>query len=483
MKFYDNRPQKGYHPNDVLEKATLTLDTVFDVPPTIKKIGYEAFSYEDHLKGINIPESVTEIAQFAFNHSGLKSVFIPATVTKLDAHAFVGCEQLSSARFAPASPLDKISFGLFGECPLLSSVNIPSAVTAIEGCAFEKCESLACVTFEKNSALTRIGRKAFYGATALKEIALPETATQIEERVFEDSALYSDPSHWENGVLYVGKALIKAKGTLDGSYTVKDGTVCIAAEAFKDCKSLTAITLPDSVRSICDCAFAGCDALRTFSIGKDSRLEAIGEKAFSSCSLLEELLLPAGLKQIGKKAFYFCSMLRKPELPCDVTVGQDAFLRACLPAAMFDESFNAPFEELPAEAKMCYHAVLGKPEGSVSVPNYGTFLLSPATKEEWSSLLAACNKWIAAHTSAEDFDPPDECGFASASYDSTTERHNLYPRNCLVKDGCVIGFYEPEVGEYYIIDKITLHHYSKFVGDYTTEIKEYAIYPRQVDKK
>jgi len=482
MKFYDNRPQKGYHPDDVLEKAELPFDTVFDVPTTIKKIGYEAFSYESHLKGINIPESVTEIAQFAFSHSGLKDVFIPATVTKLDAHAFVGCEHLSSVRFAPASPLDKISFGLFGECTALSSVNIPSAVTAIEGCAFEKCEGLARVTFEKDSALTRIGRKAFYG-TALKEIALPDTVTQIEEKAFEDSALYGDPSHWENGVLYVGKALIKAKGTLGGSYTVKDGTVCIAAEAFKDCKGLTAITLPDSVKSICDCAFAGCDALRTFSIGKDSRLEAIGDKAFSSCSLLEELRLPAGLKQIGKKAFYFCSMLRKPELSRDVTVGRDAFLRACLPAAMFDESFNAPFEELPAEAKMCYHAVPGKPEDGISVPNYGAFLLSPATKEEWTSLLAACNKWIAAHTSAEDFDPPDECGFASASYDSTTDRHNLYPRNCLVKDGCVIGFYEPEVNQYYIIDKITLHRYSEFVGDYTTEIKEYAIYPRQVDKK
>ncbi len=435
------------------------------------------------MKGINISESVTEIAQFAFSHSGLKSVSIPATVVKLDAHAFSHCEHLSSVTLAPDSPLEVVPFGLFSECSALSSVNIPSAVAAIEGCVFENCESLAHVTFEKDSKLTKIGRKAFYGTAALRDITLPDTVTQIEEKAFEDSGYYDDPSHWENGVLYIGKALIKADEALSGSYTVKDGTVCIAAEAFKDCKSLSAITLPDSVRSICDSAFAGCDALRSFSIGEDSRLEVIGKKAFSACSLLEQIHLPAGLKQIDAKAFYFCSMLSRPDLPDGVSLAKDAFLRACISAALFDESFNAPFADLPAEAKMCYHAVNDPCEGSISVPNYGTFLLTPAVKEEWSALIVACNKWIAAHTSAEDFDPPDECGFASANYDSTTTHHNLYPRNCLVKDGHVIGFYEPEVAQYYIPDKVMIHRFSEYVGDYTTEIKEYAIYPRPQDKK
>ncbi len=37
MKFYDVRSQKGYYPDDVLEKAELPFDTIFDVPTTIKK--------------------------------------------------------------------------------------------------------------------------------------------------------------------------------------------------------------------------------------------------------------------------------------------------------------------------------------------------------------------------------------------------------------------------------------------------------------
>ena len=54
--------------------------------------------------------------------------------------------------------------------------------------------------------------------------------------------------------------------------------------AFKDCSSLTSITLPNSVTSI-------------------------GESAFNSCSALTSITLPNSVTSIGGDAFYGCSAL------------------------------------------------------------------------------------------------------------------------------------------------------------------------------
>ena len=79
MKFFDDQPKKGLRPDNMLEKAELCFDATFHIPETIEIVGYSAFSYQDHLRGISIPQSVRQIDQFAFSHSGLKTVFIPSS--------------------------------------------------------------------------------------------------------------------------------------------------------------------------------------------------------------------------------------------------------------------------------------------------------------------------------------------------------------------------------------------------------------------
>ena len=61
--------------------------------------------------------------------------------------------------------------------------------------------------------------------------------------------------------MYIGNYLIEAKDTITGSYTVKNGTKCIAGSAFWSCDSLTTITFPESLISIGENAFLSCDGL------------------------------------------------------------------------------------------------------------------------------------------------------------------------------------------------------------------------------
>ena len=48
----------------------------------------------------------------------------------------------------------------------------------------------------------------------LKEIQLPNTPIAISDGVFEETAYYNTASNWENGVLYIGKHLIKARDSV-----------------------------------------------------------------------------------------------------------------------------------------------------------------------------------------------------------------------------------------------------------------------------
>ena len=68
----------------------------------------------------------------------------------------------------------------------------------------------------------------------------------------------------------------------------------IGDSAFYDCRSLTSVTIPDSVTSI-------------------------GDSAFSRCSSLTNISIPRGVTAIGPDAFYKCS------IGLSVTVQQDSY--------------------------------------------------------------------------------------------------------------------------------------------------------------
>jgi hypothetical protein len=74
--------------------------------------------------------------------------------------------------------------------------------------------------------------------------------------------------------------------------------------AFKDCRSLSEMTLPAGVTSIGIEAFMGCRALEVMDIPEG--VTAIGDGAFENCSNLVSIHIPASVKRIGAAAFKNC---------------------------------------------------------------------------------------------------------------------------------------------------------------------------------
>jgi hypothetical protein len=95
-------------------------------------------------------------------------------------------------------------------------------------------------------------------------------------------------------------------------------------EAFNDCKSLTSVTIPNSVTSIGDNAFLGCKNLTSVTI--PNSVTSIGNGTFYFCESLTSITIPNSVTSIGDNAFSFCNSLTGITIPNSVTsIGDYAF--------------------------------------------------------------------------------------------------------------------------------------------------------------
>lgn len=106
--------------------------------------------------------------------------------------------------------------------------------------------------------------------------------------------------------------------------TIPNGVTNIGISAFGNCSSLTTVTIPDSVTAIGGSAFGNNSSLTTVTI-PDS-VTAIGSSAFRNCSNLTSVNIPDSVTHIGGYAFSDCSSLTSITIPNGVThIGGYAF--------------------------------------------------------------------------------------------------------------------------------------------------------------
>ena len=181
--------------------------------------------------------------------------------------------------------------------------------------------SLQSVTIP--DSVTSIGDDAFRGCKSLQSVTIPESVINIKGNPFPDcpAKVINHSNHFTifEGNLYTseGRKLISylSKGV---NFIIPDSVTSIGDCAFYGCESLQYITIPDSVTSIGNWAFKECLSLQSVTI--PNSVTSIGDYAFDDCSSLQSVTIPDSVTSIGGSAFYGCSSLQSVTIPESVTI-------------------------------------------------------------------------------------------------------------------------------------------------------------------
>lgn len=121
------------------------------LPATLTSIGNAAFAQEDAvsnytagLTSVTIPQAVTAIQSFAFQHTAIAEVTVPASVETWGKYVFSDCTKLKTARIA----CDSTGSFAFTRCTALSNLTISANCKTFGQNMLTYCESLKVITYE-----------------------------------------------------------------------------------------------------------------------------------------------------------------------------------------------------------------------------------------------------------------------------------------------------------------------------------------------
>ncbi len=110
----------------------------YSISVSVKVVGVAAFRDCIYLKGITIPDSVTNIEHHAFsNCKSLKSITIPDSITAIEMATFIDCASLTGVKIPDS--VTSIRSGAFSNCTSLTKITIPAGVKTIADSALGYC--------------------------------------------------------------------------------------------------------------------------------------------------------------------------------------------------------------------------------------------------------------------------------------------------------------------------------------------------------
>ena len=202
--FYKEAKTKGVF--DIEKRCYLSIPntiTLENARYPIMSLIDEAFSGWEGLTYVEIPNSVTEIGEYAFEDcTGLTSIDIPNSVTKIGRYAFKGCSGMTSISIP--NSVTEIGKYAFEDCTGLTSINIPNSVTDIAG-AFYGCSGLTSISIP--NSVTEIGDFAFWECGNVTSVDIPQNVKNMVSSlaVFDRSIrlVYQLQGTWEwSGYIY-----------------------------------------------------------------------------------------------------------------------------------------------------------------------------------------------------------------------------------------------------------------------------------------
>ena len=206
------------------------------IPETVTEIGQFAFSGCCSLKSISLSSNLRKIANTAFDTcSSLDSIIIPDSVKEIGDSSFRN-GGLRSVDFSNNPDLSTLEPYMFQSCLNLNQIEIPQNINSIEPEAFESCSSLKKVILHEG--LECIGDRAFNKCEKLKSIKIPKSVILIGTHAFgyDHENYYLNDEHIVNETKYPGFTIYCYAGTEGERYAKENGfNYVILDECEHDC--------------------------------------------------------------------------------------------------------------------------------------------------------------------------------------------------------------------------------------------------------
>ena len=344
--------------NETLDSATFyyggaTMDWVFDdTTGTLTVSGTGAipdyssnasdtpwYQYKDQITSIVVKEGITSLGNyFAKGFSNVSSIILPDGLLKIGTGAFQGTAVTEI--ILPETLTAIGNYGFYGT--KLTAIDIPASVTIIDQYSFNSCKDLATVT----------GGEGIVSA---------------EGYAFNGTAFITNADNYENGILYVGTAVIAALQNESGEYTFKKQINAFASNAFNAIDvslvnyagtraEWSAINFGTNNTNVADAQviFAGetynclfdyeTGVLRVFGKGATPSFpnDASSAPWYKYIDLVTEVVIEEGITSIGNHAFKNFTKLEKVTLPEGLSkTGSAVFENTAIKEITLPESMTA----------------------------------------------------------------------------------------------------------------------------------------------
>lgn len=205
----------------------------------VSAIGMNAFTGNNVITDLVIPEGVTTLYWYSFNTcKNLETVTLPDSLEFIDSWAFERCSRLKT-------------------------INVPANVTRINGGAFAQNSSMTSITCDPaNKNYVSVNGVLF--TKDMKELVAYPGGIQ---------GGYTVPA----AVNHIGDAAFYGALGLD-SVTILGNLDFIGFEAFAECSKLTDVAIRDGVNYVGYWAFRGCDGIKSLTVPQS--VTNIGDQAF-----------------------------------------------------------------------------------------------------------------------------------------------------------------------------------------------------------
>ena len=343
---------------------------------------YDSVRTESSVFTVKIPETVTNIGDYAFWGSKIPSIRLPGGLLHIGENAFQCCSQLKDfvipdsvigeiPNLSGANQLTNITVGSgitscrsvwqkyftvvnkqYEDTPRLNSVSV-SDIGAWCRMSFATSEnnplSIAHNLYIKGGGLitnlkipsnvNTIGQYAFYGGSKIEKVTIPNSVTHIGREAFTGCKSSVFDTQTMSGFKLVDGWIVERTGGSPSTLTL-EGIRGIADYALEGCALLADFDTGSSVKTIGNGSLKDCASLKRLTIG--SSVTTIGDCAFAGCTNLEEIVFMGNVQNVGQSPFPYMRHLKTVYVDKNCNMGIINDLKAHYPDAEFIEFKGDP---------------------------------------------------------------------------------------------------------------------------------------------